>query len=753
MRSDDPVAPATSEVADRLSYDLVVAASAVAAFGAAFSGVEPTGTSWWDPALAAALAVAFVVAATRAHLWAMFSAVAIATLFVGFSPWLAVSVAGCAALAASISQPNRKRDLRSISGCLTFLGLLHLGDMWFFGLSALLAAIAVVAVFMSAYSALAGDRQATVRRVVWWGTAVVAVLLVFAAAQALLVRTTANAGIEAARAGVSAARAGETQELAATIERAQLELQKAKDKVRSPLLRPLFLVPVAAQHLCSVQTATAQGLAVANEARAVAEYANIEEFTLRQGQLDLDLLTRMAPRLQSAATSLSNAVDAIQRDRSPWLVPLVDDQLQSLLDEVIVVLPEAQVAAQAARVMPQMLGVDGERRYLMLFGSPGEAREFGGFVGGYALIGVDDGDLDLIQAGSINDLVPIANLQQLDDPASYPVEYLAVDPALYPQNLTSTPSITLMARAVRDVFPELLGAPIDGVIYVDPYGLAAVTEITGPVWVPSIGEELVGSDIVDFIFDGQYRLLGDRADRFEAMGELAQATAAGFATTDLPGPETLGHLLGPVARAGRLQVVTYDDAENDFLTAVKLQRHFSAPTLIDAFAVIHTNGTASKLDLYLHRQVRYDVTVAGAGLQATVDVELRSEIPDDAPELTYGLTDGTNEVLLSLYSPHELTELTVNGQRHPFVVHEEFGFFRYALFKIPLTSGEPADVRFSLTGKAPPGPYRVGVWEQPGVNNDTGEIVYRVPGDEPVVESRELVQGWLFDPADTNSDG
>ena len=236
MRSDDPVAPATSEVADRLSYDLVVAASAVAAFGAAFSGVEPTGTSWWDPALAAALAVAFVVAATRAHLWAMFSAVAIATLFVGFSPWLAVSVAGCAALAASISQPNRKRDLRSISGCLTFLGLLHLGDMWFFGLSALLAAIAVVAVFMSAYSALAGDRQATVRRVVWWGTAVVAVLLVFAAAQALLVRTTANAGIEAARAGEQgrgfAVVADEVRQLAARTSKSTAEIAGVVQKNR-----------------------------------------------------------------------------------------------------------------------------------------------------------------------------------------------------------------------------------------------------------------------------------------------------------------------------------------------------------------------------------------------------------------------------------------------------------------------------------------------------------------------------------------
>jgi hypothetical protein len=104
----------SGEVVDRSSYDVVVAASAVAAFGAAFSGVEPTGTSWWDPVLAAGLAIVFVVAATRAHRWAMFSAAAIATLFVGFSPWLAVSVAGCAALAASIAQPNHKRDLHAI---------------------------------------------------------------------------------------------------------------------------------------------------------------------------------------------------------------------------------------------------------------------------------------------------------------------------------------------------------------------------------------------------------------------------------------------------------------------------------------------------------------------------------------------------------------------------------------------------------------------------------------------------------------
>ena len=742
----DAEADLAGAVDARSSTEVVVAASAVAAFGAGFSGVAPTGTTWWDPLLAIAMAVVFVVAASRANRWVLLFAAAVATLFVGFTPWLAVSVAGCAALAASISLPGHRRDLRAICGAFVVLGLLHLGNVGFFGLSALLSGIAIVAVCASAYRTLAGDSRALVRRALVWGSAVVGVVLIFAAIQALLVRSTANAGVEAARAGLNAARAGETQELSAQLEQAQVELSKADDTVRSPLLRPVMLIPVAAQHLRSVQTAATQGLAVANEARAASEEANLDELQLRQGQFDLELLTAMAPRLERTAASLRRAVNDIEADRSPWLLPVVDDRLQLLVDEVIDVLPEADVAAQAARVMPAMLGSEGERRYLMLFGSPGEAREFGGFVGGYAVIGIDNGDLNLVQAGSINDIVPIANLGKLDDPNSYPAEYQAVDPALFPQNLTSTPSIRLIARAVRDVFPELLGAPIDGVIYIDPYALAAMTEITGAVSVDAIGEELVGDDIVEFIFDGQYRLFDGRDERFEAIGELAQATAAAFATTDLPGPEQLGRLLGPVARAGRLQVITYDDAENDFLTAVRLQRHFSAPETIDSFAVIHTNGTASKLDLFLERQIRYDVTVDGADLQATVDVELRSVIPADVPELTYGFTDGTNEVLLSLYSPHELVDLTVDGEPHEFVTHEEFGFFRYALFKVPLAPNSVVEVQFSLQGMAPEGPYRVGVWEQPTVNNDMVELVYRVPGQEPIRASRELVEGWLFDP-------
>jgi len=491
---------------------------------------------------------------------------------------------------------------------------------------------------------------------------------------------------------------------------------------------------------------------IANEAASTAQDANIEDLQLRQGQLDLDLLASMAPRLQTTVQQLEQAVRLIEADDSPWLLPAVTRQLDSLVGEVIEVLPETRVAADAARVMPAMLGVESERRYLMLFGSPGEAREFGGFIGGYALIGISNGNLDLVQAGSINDLVPLANQGQLSNPDSYPIEFVAAEPALYPQNLTSTPNLDVVARAARDIFPTIAGAPIDGVIYADPFALAAMTEFTGPIAVDGIAEPLDRQGLLDLIFVDQYE--ETRQERFGTFGAIATATAGKFATADLPGPERLGEVLGPVARAGRLQIISYDQAENDFLASVKLQRQFVAPTNVDSFAVIHTNGTQSKLDLYLHREITYDITVEPDGsLFAVVDVELRSDIAADAPPLTFGATDGTNQVLLSLYSRHELANLTVGGEQHEYVVQEEFGFFRYALFKVAVPPNETVSVSFELTGVSPEVPYRAGIWEQPLVNNDIATVTYRTPGTAPVTTQREMVESWLFDPDELSVPG
>lgn len=726
--------------------DITVACAAIAVFGALFSGAEPTGTWWWDPILNAAFAVAVVVAATRATDRAVIVALAPITMLAGFTPWLAFAVAACASFAASSWFRQHRPLLQPVTGALIAIVLFRMVDLGVFGLSAAAAALAAAVLGVSALRSASQSTQVRARNAALAVAASSVAFLGLGAVQALRAQGPADAGVDAARAGLDAARAGDPQALAVQLEQAQEQLTTAAGRVSSPLLQPLYLLPVAAHHLRAVNVAADAGLAVANEALAASEAGAISELRMRQGQIDLGQVVAMEPGLRATAAAMSDAGQQLRRADSGWLVGPLDTQLASFRSEIDDALPEANLAAEAASVLPRMLGIEKPRRYLLLFGSPAEAREFGGFVGGYAVLGVDAGSLDLVAAGGITDLFEIANANEFANPNSYPAEYVAVDPPTFPQNLTSTPSIETIARATQEVFPELFGAPVDGVIYVDPFALAALTELTGPLAVEGVEGGLQGDQVVEFLFDTQYRLFPDRDERFAAMAELASAAARQMAELDLPGPERLGEVLGPMARAGRLQAITYDPAENTFLTNLLLQRHFVAPSTIDSFAVIHTNGSPSKLDLFLTRQVTYDVTVDGDQLRAVVDVLLESEIDDDAPLATFGETDGTNRVLLSLYSPHELEEVLVNGAPHRVVTHEEFGFNRYALFTIELPAGEQARVRFTLDGQAPPSPYRLGIWQQPTVTPDQVEVRYRDATGVEATAAQTLEQGWIFSP-------
>ena len=51
-----------------------------------------------------------------------------------------------------------------------------------------------------------------------------------------------------------------------------------------------------------------------------------------------------------------------------------------------------------------MLGADGPRTYLLLFTTPSESRGLGGFVGSYAELTADDGQLALGAFGRAQDL-------------------------------------------------------------------------------------------------------------------------------------------------------------------------------------------------------------------------------------------------------------------------------------------------------------------------------------------------------------
>lgn len=708
----------------------------IALAGAVLAGLAsaaPTGTAGWDFVLKAVVAALFVLAVARASDEVSIIVSTIALAFVGRSPWLPVACVGLlAAFGASLVESDRSRVsprlLRAIAGAAAIQALFRLPPMVAFGAPSIIAGIAIAIGMGAGYRRLGDTARSWVRRGVIL-VMVLSLMVVAAGGVAMLsARADLEQGISAARTGLSAARGGDPENVVESLEAAADALEAADAKVTGIWTQPLRLVPVAAQHQAAVALATEQGSAIARQASRATIDADISSISMTAGSVDLAALSDMEPDLVATVELLAEGVGELTRAQSPWLLPPVASRMQSLADEMRAVLPEARVAADAAAVVPQMLGSEGPRRYVVLFGSPAESREFGGFVGSWALIEFDNGAMHQIDAGRISDLYDLSRSNAPLGPLGYPEWYVyRAVPEYWPQNLTSSPQMATVTSATRALLDGLGGAPVDGMIYVDGYALAAMLDITGAIPVDGLDYRLSADNAVDFFFDGQYRI----DDRDEVKDDLTELFATAFARlTDirLPGPERLGRVLGPVARQGRLQVMTFDDDENAFLRSVHLQRTFGRSSeAVDTLAVVQANGSASKLDLYLQRSIDYEVSVDDTGaLTGSATVVLTSEVPPDAPEYALGANDpGQNRSYLSLYTPHDVTAVAIDGEVVEHDATEEFGLHRYEVL-VELPPNQEHTVEFRFTGRVDPRrPYGLAVWHQPLVNADDVRVIHQ----------------------------
>jgi hypothetical protein len=274
-------------------------------------------------------------------------------------------------------------------------------------------------------------------------------------------------------------------------------------------------------------------------------------------------------------------------------------------------------------------------------------------------------------------------------------------------------------------------------------------ELSGPVTIPVQDQPLTSDNAFQFFFDGQYRI-AEGQGRTELFDTLAQA-AAGVVTRiggqTLPGPEELGRVMGPSARAGHLQMVTFDEQANDFLRSVKLLRDFGRNETSDFVALVQTNGLPNKMDLYLERELNYRAEIGDDGLTtATATATLRSVIPADAPPFALGAGDnrGRNNVLLSLYTPLSLTGVTINGRAAEFRAASEFEMGRYLVDVVVEPTGEPVVIEYKLQGVLDLAEsYSLEVWHQPLVNTD--DLTVSISGEDidiqwsgPLVENLVL---------------
>ena len=508
----------------------------LAALGGRVRGAHPTGISAFDPLVTAGLAASVTALSSRARRGAWAGAagitlIASSTDVVLFVLAFAVFVAAVTTSVVDV----RNRVLGALLGAATVQILVRLPPWGPFGFPSLLAAIAIGLLVVSGFRKTTRPtrRRVAVGALVLLGLAVVATAL-FAGA-VLRARSDLDAGIAATNHGISAARQGDTTTAASNFEQARHFLVSASHTLDTPWAQAAAAVPVVGQHQRALRTLTSDATRLAATGAQAARDADVDKLRVENGRLDLALVAAMRAPLTRVEAALAAARHDLAAVNSRWLLGPVRHRLDQLTGRVDRAAGSARTAALGIDAAPRLFGRDRPFRFFLMFTTPSEARS-SGFMGNWAILTIDDGKLNFTQFGRTEDLNAAGDptSRKITGPADFLARYGRYQPEQDWRSVTMSPDFPTVARVVRELAPQSGLAPIDGVIAIDPEGLAALLKVTGPVTVPGRAEPLTATNAADFLLRGQYEIANPQ--RIDFLDEAAHAETSRLTHGSLPGP-------------------------------------------------------------------------------------------------------------------------------------------------------------------------------------------------------------------------
>ncbi len=723
---------------------LVVGAVAVAsAVGVVAAGLEPTGGRAADVAWSVVLAVAVVVAGSRARRWALLACSGLAAA--SASSWL-LFVVGFAALALAILDvvlDRRDRVVGAVIAGASLQCLVRIDDWsWApFGTSAVVAGLAVAVVIGSGWS---NSRRRWRRRTLTAALVVSGIGMLFAVGLGVAAVASYGAlgdGVREARAGVEATRDDE-RVAAARFREASEQLDDALGWVDSPLLAGVRTVPLLAQQQRAVVVAATSTRDLAVTAATGASVVEDDGLRPVDGSVDLVAVEALVPPLRAATQTLAVASTDLAAVDSPWLVPFIAERLGELRTTVDDTLPTSQLALAGAEVVPGMLGADGPRTWLVLVSTPAESRLNGGFVGNWAVVEASDGRLAVVEDGSAADLnaqVP-PDAPPLDLPTDYLLRYGRYTPNRYFQNVTASPDFPTVGALAAASYRRATGRSVDGVISLDPVALGAIVDLGGPVRIGALDRTFTGAELAQYLLTDFYLLDEDAQDA--VIADAIDAAVDGLTDGALPGPGVIAESLGGVVAEGRLQLWSPVPAEQAFFADLGADGALPPNTGQDFLFVGVANVAPNKIDTYLGRDVTYSAQwdETTGQVTAVAEVVLTNDAPAGLPPVVVGnssgLPEGTARAYVSMYTPLQATSFSVDGELTGVEPQREGGWRTWSA-QVLVPAGGAVVLRWELEGAVEPGEYRFSWRPQPLVIPPVLNLEVVVAGESSAAISRE----------------
>lgn len=356
----------------------------------------------------------------------------------------------------------------------------------------------------------------------------------------------------------------------------------------------------------------------------------------------VNILAEARPDLALAQQSFQQVATARSQISSVEQFP---ERIQTIFQMFDEWLPLAQDGLVMVQVLPNILGHDEPRSYLLLAQNEDEIRATGGFISGIGLLTLDNGDilsLDFQDASSFDLASLVANSSAYGYPPQ-PLEELMGAEYFLLRDANYWPDFPLAAQKAMELYkigrPE---AEIDGVIAIDQQFIAMLVEATGPIPVAGSDTVITGANTVQSfrnafnIKEGQ-----TNAEWFQNRKAFLSTFSAAIREKIETDPAsldivTLARNMYTALNSRHLQLFMSDVEVTAVLTQLDWDGRLENPTNQDFLLVLDTNMGFNKTNLHINRAFEYQVDLSAPLPQAHLTITYHHTGPaNDAPCLQW----------------------------------------------------------------------------------------------------------------------
>lgn len=398
---------------------------------------------------------------------------------------------------------------------------------------------------------------------------------------------------------------GEGEQLNATAGTVAEQIASMRDTVNGPAWTIASFIPVYGDDIKLVRGMMEQADILAQDAMLPA-CAQLEDFKLgnllTDGAVNIDMLKGLITTIQDVEPVVTSSIDAIDALPEPHI-----GKIKSLMDKVTGPMDTARGVLKQVNgilpILPQMLGADGPRNYLITAENNAEIRACGGFVGALGILNVDNGVISLAEfEGTLRSSNgPKPQIQISDE------EMLLFQPYEPTMNFISgdayfTPSFPDGAQKVSALWSlEHNDQHIDGVIALDPVFLQYLLQLCGEVTAAD-GSAVNGSNATSILLSDTYWKYPNDGDMQDAV---FSSVASGAFNQLLGGLGDVGftNLFKVIKRGGdegRLLMWMANETEESAVVQMGFGGTLNTDSTKPQTGVFVNNYSYSKLDWYLN---------------------------------------------------------------------------------------------------------------------------------------------------------